>query len=83
MLPLWPRIHVPVAYLQGANDGLIYTSNADFAREHLKNAPSLEIQMIPGKGHLIAFSEKPRIEKAILDMLDKVTAHRQKEAASK
>jgi len=80
MLPLWPRIHVPVAYLQGANDGLIYTSNADFAREHLKNAPSLEIQMIPGKGHLIAFSEKPRIEKAILDMLDKVA---QKKAASK
>jgi len=71
MLPLWPRIHVPVDYLQGGNDELVYTSNADFAREHLKNASSLDIQMIPGRGHLIAFSEKPRIRKAILDMLDK------------
>ncbi|MBN9382959.1 MAG: alpha/beta hydrolase [Chitinophagaceae bacterium] len=71
MLPLWPHIHVPVAYLQGANDELVFTSNADFAREHLKNASSLDIQMIPGRGHLIAFSEKPRIRKAILDILDK------------
>jgi uncharacterized protein len=71
MLPLWPRIHVPVAYLQGANDELIYTSNADFARTHLTNATSLDIQLIPGRGHLIAFSEKERIEKAILNVLDK------------
>ena len=74
MLPLWPRIHVPVAYLQGAHDELVYTSNADFARTHLTNVPSLDIQMIPGKGHLIAFSEKARIRKAILDVLDKCEA---------
>jgi len=71
MLPLWSHIHVPVAYLQGANDELVYTSNADFAREHLKNASSLEVQMIAGRGHLIAFSEKPRILRAILGVLDK------------
>ena len=71
MLPLWPRIHVPVDYLQGANDELVDTSNAEFAREHLKNASFLDIQMIPGRGHLIAFSEKSRIRKAILDILGK------------
>jgi pimeloyl-ACP methyl ester carboxylesterase len=75
MLPLWPRIRVPVAYLQGADDELVFTSNADFAREHLKNAASLDIQMIPGRGHLITFAEKPRVEKAILDILDKCEAH--------
>jgi len=75
MLPLWPRIHVPVTYLQGANDELIYTSNADFARTHLTNVPSLDIQMIPGRGHLIAFAEKVRIRKAILDVLDKTQSH--------
>ena len=74
MLPLWQRIHVPVAYLQGANDELIYTSNAGFARTHMTNVPSLDIQMIPGRGHLIAFAEKARIRKAILDVLEK--AHR-------
>lgn len=71
MLPLWGRIHVPVIYMQGMEDGLVDTSNASFAREHLTNVPSLDIQMIPGRGHLIAFAEKDRIEKAILEMLDK------------
>jgi len=70
MLPLWDRIHVPVIYLQGDKDGLVDTSNAGFAREHLKNAPYLDIRMIPGRGHLIAFAEKDRIEKAILQLLD-------------
>ncbi|HZE84941.1 MAG TPA: alpha/beta hydrolase [Puia sp.] len=71
MLPLWPKIHVPVIYLQGMKDELVFTSNAKFAREHLVNAPSLDIRMIPGRGHLIAFAEKDRIRRAILDMLDK------------
>jgi len=71
MLPLWPRIHVPVAYLQGANDELVYPTNADFAKSHLTNATSLDVQLIQGRGHLIAFSEKARIEKAILDVLEK------------
>ena len=71
MLPLWDRIHVPVIYLQGREDELVDTSNASFAREHLKNVPSLDIRMIPGRGHLIAFAEKDRIEQAILEVLDK------------
>jgi pimeloyl-ACP methyl ester carboxylesterase len=71
MLPLWDRIHVPVIYLQGQEDELVDTSNATFAREHLTNVPSLDIRMIPGRGHLIAFAEKDRIEKAILEVLDK------------
>jgi pimeloyl-ACP methyl ester carboxylesterase len=74
MLPLWPNIHVPVEYLQGMEDGLVDTSNASFARAQLVNAPSLDIEMIPGRGHLIAFAEKDRVERAILDMLDKVHA---------
>lgn len=70
MLPLWSRIHVPVIYMQGREDGLVDTSNASFAREHLTNVPSLDIRMIPGRGHLIAFAEKDRVEKAILEMVD-------------
>ena len=38
MLPLWKDIRVPVTYLQGAKDELVYTSNADFARSHLTDA---------------------------------------------
>src|ERR1700744_684787 len=58
MLPLWPGIHVPVIYMQGMEDGLVDTSNASFARAHLTNVPSLDIRMIPRRGHLIAFAEK-------------------------
>jgi hypothetical protein len=32
--------------------------------------------MLPGRGHLIAFVEKKRIDSAILAMLDKVGAGR-------
>lgn len=74
MLPLWSRIHVPVNYLQGTNDELVSPSNSDFAKTHLTNVPSLTIQMIPGRGHLIAFNEEERITQAILDMLDKCHA---------
>lgn len=70
MLPLWGRIHVPVMYLQGQEDELVDTSNERFAREHLTNVPYLNIQMIPGRGHLIAFDEKDRIIKTIVNMID-------------
>ncbi len=72
MLKGWPRIKVPVMYLQGAEDGLVYTSNAVFARAHLVNVPSLNIEFIPGRGHLIAFSEKKKIRDDILAMLLRV-----------
>lgn len=70
MLPLWKNIRVPVIYLQGGNDELVYTTNADFARKQLFNAPSLEINIIPGRGHLIAFNEKKLVIEKILKMLE-------------
>ncbi len=72
MLPFWNRIKIPVTYIQGAEDDLIYPSNAQFARKKLVNAPSLDITLIPNRGHLITFTEKEFIEKSILQMLDKV-----------
>jgi pimeloyl-ACP methyl ester carboxylesterase len=69
MLPNWKNIKVPVIYLQGKNDGLIYPSNAVFARKKLVNASSLDIYMIPGRGHLIAFLEIKKITAAINEML--------------
>jgi pimeloyl-ACP methyl ester carboxylesterase len=74
MLPLWSSIHIPVTYLQGSKDELVYPSNANFARTHLVNASPLTVHMIPGKGHLIAFSNKPEVEAAILDMIGRVSA---------
>ena len=69
MLPYWKSIRVPVMYLQGALDELIYPSNAMFARTHFTGATCLDVTMIPGRGHLIAFSEKKRIDQAIREMM--------------
>lgn len=69
MLPFWKNITVPVIYLQGKNDGLIYPTNAVFARQNLVNAACLDIYMIPGRGHLIAFLEIARVKNAIIEML--------------
>lgn len=69
MLPLWKNIRVPVIYMQGADDELVYTTNAAFAKQQLVNAPSVEINMLKGYGHLIAFKERPFITGKILQMI--------------
>ena len=68
MLPRWKELTIPVIYVQGENDGLIYPSNAAFARRALVNASCLTIEMIPDRGHLIMFSEIKRIKESIVDM---------------
>ncbi|MEX6690339.1 alpha/beta hydrolase [Danxiaibacter flavus] len=70
MLPLWKNIKIPVIYMQGADDGLVYTTNADFARKHFTNVPYLNIEMIKNRGHLLAFVEKDKIRNAIVQMID-------------
>ena len=70
MLPLWQKIRVPVIYLQGDKDELVYTTNAGFARKQLVNAPFVEINMIPGRGHLIAFSERKLVTEKIMKMIE-------------
>lgn len=71
MLPYWKNIRVPVYYLQGANDDIVDTSNAGFARQQLINAPSLEIKFLPGRKHLLAQYEWPAIKQGILDIYEK------------
>ena len=70
MVPQWNKIHTPVIYLQGSEDGLVYPSNAIFAKEKLCEASCLSIKMIPHRGHLIAFSEQKLIGNSIYDMLN-------------
>jgi len=68
MLPFWKNIRIPVIYLQGIHDDIVDTSNAGFAREHLVNAPYLDIRFIQGRKHLLARYEWPAIKKAITDV---------------
>ena len=66
MLPYWKNIRVPVYYLQGADDNIVDTSNAGFARQQLVNASALEIKFLAGRQHLLARYEWQAIKNAIL-----------------
>jgi uncharacterized protein len=68
MLPLWKKINIPVIYIQGENDQLIYTKNADFANKHLINVPSLEILMIPKQKHHLKKENIPLVKKKLLEL---------------
>lgn len=65
----WDEIQVPVIYYQGQKDDLVYTTNADFAREKITQTPSLSIRMIPNRGHLLVYDEARRIKQGILEMI--------------
>ena len=68
MLPYWKNIRVPVSFLQGENDDIIDTTNAGFARTHLVNVPSLDIQFVKGREHRLAQFEWPLIRTKILEV---------------
>jgi pimeloyl-ACP methyl ester carboxylesterase len=72
MLPYWKKIDVPVSYLQGANDDIIDTANAGFARRHLINAPYLDIHFFQDRQHRLAQFEWPAIRQKILEMYERV-----------
>jgi alpha-beta hydrolase superfamily lysophospholipase len=72
MLPLWQKIKVPVAYLQGEKDEIIDTANAGFARERLTNVPYLEIKFIKNRFHRLAMFEWPAIRESILKVYAEV-----------
>lgn len=69
MLPSWNEIDIPVFYLQSENDPIVYPSNADFAKQHLLNAPLLKIHFFKGKKHNIDSKHHVEIRNKILELL--------------
>ena len=72
MLPYWKNIHVPVVYIQGEKDGLVDTTNAGFARQHLVHAPYLDINFLKGEPHFIAYTAQPMVRTKLLHVLQLV-----------
>jgi len=68
MLPLWNKIDVPVFYLQSEKDSIVYPSNAEFAKQHLVNAPFLKIHFFKGKKHNIDSKHHIEIRNKILQL---------------
>jgi len=72
MLPYWKNISVPVMYLQGEKDKMIYVSNAVFASEQLVNVPWLEINFFPGQPHVVGKKFNSFIVQKIFELYDQI-----------
>jgi pimeloyl-ACP methyl ester carboxylesterase len=66
--PRWSEIRVPVTVIQGEDDDLVDPGNADFAARVLVHAP-VEVERVPGLGHLIPWQRPELIKRAILAQL--------------
>lgn len=64
MLPLWPRIQVPVAIVHARDDGLVPFVNVAFLEEHLSGV-RLRETLLPKGGHLILWSQEDLVVDAI------------------
>ena len=72
MFPLWNKIDVPVFYLQSENDGVVYSSNADFAKKYLVNVPLLKIHLFKGRKHDIDSKHHLAIRNKIIQLFKMV-----------
>ncbi len=64
----WENIRSKVILLHGKSDGLIYYSNAEYARERLINAASLKLVPLEGLGHSILYDRPDLVEKYLLEL---------------
>jgi pimeloyl-ACP methyl ester carboxylesterase len=69
LLPRWSELRMPVFVLHGEADALVPVANADFAGRVVTNAP-LEVERIPGQGHLIPWERPERIVATVLRALE-------------
>ena len=77
MLPFWGKIKSRVTILHGENDGLIFPANAEFAIEKLVNAEKVDLHMLPGKAHDLAWTAPELIKRVILENVKIATAQRE------
>jgi len=72
MLPFWNKIDLPVFYLQSQNDGVVYSSDADFGKEHLVHVPLLKIHLLKGRKHDIDSKHHLAIRNKIIELFKMV-----------
>jgi pimeloyl-ACP methyl ester carboxylesterase len=68
MLPLWNKIDIPVFYLQSEKDNVVYASNAEFAKQHLKHTPLLKMHFFKGRKHNIDSKHHIEIRNKIIEL---------------
>lgn len=73
MLPHWHKVSVPITYVQGKHDNMVYTTNADFARMHLINVPNLHFHFFENRQHLTIMKETEAVRNEILKLYAYIT----------
>ena len=69
LIPHWSEITVPVTVVQGSEDSLVPSGNADYARKMLTNSSRVKIEMLEGESHFILWSKPDTIKAAIRDLV--------------
>lgn len=71
MRPLWRRITSPTIILHGAMDKLIYPVNAEYARQMLKHARSVDLIMVKKSAHDLLWTRRDLLIASLLQLLNK------------
>jgi len=69
MAPLWEHIRSAAIILHGTADNLIYPDNAEYARERLKNALYLEVQLVKDKGHDLLWTGRQLLINSLVKLI--------------
>ena len=69
MVSKWESLTQPIIYIQGEDDAVVYTSNAQFIEKKAKKTKFLKILMIPNQPHFLAIPQKEVLAKSIQEML--------------
>lgn len=75
----WSRIKSPIILLHGKADGLIYFSNALYAKKKLVSAKSVEIIPLEGIGHSIFWDRPEIVKNSILELIKSSNTKRSSE----
>jgi len=65
----WDQINSPILHIHGDKDGLVPYGNVNFSEKKIPEK-WLKIKTIPGKGHLLPFTEKELMVKEILQFVN-------------
>lgn len=71
MRPFWRRIKAPTIILHGAMDKLIYPINAEYARQMLTQAQSVDMIMVKNSAHDLLWTRRDLLIASLLKLLNK------------
>jgi pimeloyl-ACP methyl ester carboxylesterase len=77
LLPLWPKLRLPIFVQHGDDDALVPPANVDFVARIATGAP-LSIERMPDQGHLIPWERPDALSKLVQRALDAALESRER-----